>query len=154
MTTENNEAETKRVVERHTASGETKVYPLAVDKIGARQTGGEPALADYLVEDEVTILRVTMNLTTAAQQDAWRRVKAHYGDQFSGSATLWDLVRIKDYEIKGERSNRFRLDQIDQRLDRIEKLLQLVHDVLTGQILKRLTNWLKGGQNDVPEHDS
>jgi hypothetical protein len=105
-------------------------------------------------EVEVPIMRVTMNLTTPAQQTAWQVVKDHYGDQFSGSGVLWDLVRIKAYEVKGERSNRFRLDQIDQRLDRIEKLIQLVYDVLTGQVLKRLVKWLGGGQTDVPERDS
>ena len=66
-------------------------------------------------------LRVSMNLTTVEKIAIWFIVRNHYGDAFSNSDILWDLVRIKGYETKGERSNRFRLDQLDQRLDRLEQ---------------------------------
>jgi hypothetical protein len=83
------------------------------------------------------VVKVAMNLTTQEQKETWGNVRSHYGKEYSNSAVLYDLVRIKSYQVNGSMSNRDRLDGLDKRVDRIEQSLAL--------ILKKLED-MDGGQ--------
>lgn len=74
------------------------------------------------------IIRVAMNLTTQEQKDTWNVVRAHYGKEFSNSAVLFDLVRIKCYEANGQISNRDRFDAIMKEIAELKKIAQNILD--------------------------
>ena len=72
------------------------------------------------------ITRVSMNLTTSEQKQNWGTVRGHYGDEWSNSAVLYDLVRIKCYESKGARSNRDRLDALDREVAELKTMFNKI----------------------------
>lgn len=80
----------------------------------------------------MVLLKVAMNLTTDEQCATWENVREHYGKEYSNSAVMYDLVRIKSYQVDGHLSNRDRLDTLDKRVDRMEQTLTLILERLTG----------------------
>lgn len=78
------------------------------------------------------IVKVAMNLTTDEQKETWENVRSHYGKEYSNSAVLYDLVRIKSYEASGQKSNRDRLDTLDKRVSGMEETLALILEKLGG----------------------
>lgn len=70
------------------------------------------------------IQKVSMNLVTQEQKDAWQNVRDHYGPEFSNSGVLFDLVRIKNYEAKGFRSNRDRLNDLDKEMAEVKSMIK------------------------------
>ena len=72
------------------------------------------------------ITKVTMNLTTPEQKQTWGTVRSPYGSEFSNSAVLYDLVRIKCYEAKGARSNRDRLDALDKEVSELKVMIRAI----------------------------
>lgn len=72
------------------------------------------------------ITRIALNLTTPEQKETWDTVRAHYGPEFSNSAVLYDLVRIKCYEAKGARSNRDRLDALDREVAELKDIVRSI----------------------------
>ncbi len=73
------------------------------------------------------VVKITMNLTTNEQKETWEDVRGHYGPEFSNSAILYDLTRIKRYEVKGFKSNRDRLNDLDKE---VAELKTMVREIL------------------------
>lgn len=72
------------------------------------------------------IAKVVMNLTNQEQQETWDTVRNHYGKEYSNSAVLYDLVRIKCYEAKGFKSNRDRLDDLDKEVAELKATINKI----------------------------
>lgn len=71
------------------------------------------------------ITQIVLSLTNDEMRQTWENVRSHYGKEYSNSHVLYDLVRIKSYEIDEKMTNRTRLNRIDAKL-------QVIIDKLEG----------------------
>lgn len=78
------------------------------------------------------ITQVIVNLTSDEMRATWEAVKSHYGDEYSNSHVLYDLIRVRRNEIREKLTNRDRFANIDKRLANLEELVQ--------EVLKELRN--------------
>ena len=76
--------------------------------------------------------QVILTLTSDEMRETWEAVKSHYGDEYSNSHVLYDLVRIRRNEIRDKLTNRDRYASINERLTKLEEAVQ--------EVLKELRN--------------